>query len=64
MSKKKKNIIISICLIVTAIIFTILVGIVDVQKVGLQGTNLGFATINKYIFKILGESKFWYQITE
>ena len=64
MNKKKKNIIISACLIIAAIIFTILVKTIDVKTVGLQGTDLGFSTINKFVFKTLGESNFWYQISE
>lgn len=64
MNKKKKNIIISVCLIIAAIVFTILVKFVDVKAVGLQGTELGFSTINKYVFKTLGENKMWYQISE
>ena len=64
MNKKKKNIIISACLIIVAIIFTILVKVIDVKTVGLQGTELGFSTINKFVFKTLGENKFWYQISE
>ena len=64
MNKKKKNIIISACLIIAAIIFTILVKTIDVKTVGLQGTDLGFSTINKFVFKTLGENKFWYQISE
>lgn len=64
MSKKKKNIIISTMLIIVAVLFTILVKVIDVKTVGLQGTELGFSTINKFVFKTLGESNFWYQISE
>ena len=64
MSKKKKNIIISTMLIIVAVLFTILVKVIDVKTVGLQGTKLGFSTINKFVFKTLGENKFWYQISE
>ena len=64
MSKKKKNIIISTMLIIVAVLFTILVKVIDVKTVGLQGTELGFSTINKFVFKTLGENKFWYQLSE
>ena len=47
-----------------ALLFTILVKVIDVKTVGLQGTELGFSTINKFVFKTLGENKFWYQISE
>lgn len=59
----KKNIIISVILIMFAVIFTILVKTVDVQDIGVNGTNIGFATINKNIFETVGVNDLLYKIT-
>lgn len=61
---KKRNIIISIILIAIAIIFTILVKTFDVKNVGLNGTELGFSTINKNVFETIGENSICKTITD
>lgn len=60
----KRNIIISSILVFMAILFTILAKVIDVKPVGLDNTNLGFSTINKYVFDLLGTSNLWYVITK
>lgn len=64
MSKQKRNIIISTTLITLSILFTLLVKVVDVQQIGVEGTSIGFATINQFVFKTLRENELWYNITE
>lgn len=64
MKYQKRNIIISTILTSLAIIFTILVQIIDVQPVGVNNTKLGFATINKFIFNTIGVNKIWHHITD
>ncbi len=61
---KKKNIIISIVLIVLSILFTVLIKTVDVQSVGVNGTDIGFATINKKVFETIGQNDLLYKISE
>lgn len=63
-SNNKSNIIISGILIVIAIIFSILVKIVDVKNVGVNDMEIGFSSINKFVFNILGTSDLWYKITD
>lgn len=63
MNKIKRNFFISTILIVFAIIFTILVKIIDVNKVGVNETDIGFSTINKFIFETIGVNMIWYDIT-
>ena len=46
MNKKKRNFFISTILILLAVVFTILVKVVDVKQVGVNGTSIGFATVN------------------
>ena len=64
MNNKKRNVLISAILILFAIVFTILVKVVDVKLVGTNNTNIGFATVNQFIFKIIGVNMIWYHITD
>ncbi len=64
MKKGKSNFLVSTILILSAIVFTILVKVVDVQSVGVNGTSIGFATINMLIFKSIGVNMVCYHITD
>ena len=64
MNKKKRNFFISTILIVLALVFTILVKVVDVKQVGVNGTSIGFATLNQFVFKATGVNMIWYHITD
>ena len=58
---KKK---ISISLLFLFAIFTLSVKIIDVKAVGVNNTEIGFATLNVFIHSFLGVNKSWYNITE
>lgn len=64
MNKKKRNFLISAILILIAIVFTILVKVVDVKPVGANETSIGFATVNQFVFKTIGVNMIWYHITD
>lgn len=64
MNKKKRNFLISAILILIAVVFTILVKVVDVKPVGANETNIGFATVNQFVFKTIGVNMIWYHITD
>lgn len=64
MNKKKRNFFISAILILLAVVFTILVKVVDVKPVGVNETNIGFASINQFVFKTIGVNMIWYHITD
>lgn len=64
MDKKKRNYIISGVLILIAVLFTVLVKFIDVKSVGVNGSDIGFATINKFIFDLIGTNDVFYTITE
>ena len=64
MKKEKSNFLVSTILILSAIVFTILIKVVDVQSAGVNGTSIGFATINMLIFKSIGINMVWYHITD
>ena len=64
MNKKKRNFLITTILILLAVLFTILVKVVDVKAIGVNETNIGFATVNQFVFKTIGINMIWYHITD
>ena len=64
MNKKKRKIFISTILILLAVVFTILVKVVDVKLVGVNETSIGVAYINQFVFKTVGVNMIWYHITD
>ena len=62
--KKRNNFFISTIFILLAVVFTILVKVVDVESVGVTGINIGFSTLNKFIFDKIGVNMMWYYITD
>ena len=64
MKKGKSNFLVSAILILSAIVFTILVKVVDVKQVGVNETSIGFATVNQFVFKTTGVNMVWYHITD
>ncbi len=61
---KKKNIIISIILIILSITFTILVKRIDVKPIGPDNSLVGFASINETVKNLIGQNMTFYKITE
>ena len=47
-----------------SIIFTLLVVKFDVKSVGVNATNIGFSSLNTFVFSKIGTSNIWYNITE
>lgn len=54
----------AVIMTVVAILATVLVATVDVQPVGVEGTALGFATINTGFFSRFGENHTFYTISK
>ena len=61
---KKKNIIICILLTIISIAYTFFVKTIDVQSIGPDNSNVGFATINETFSNIVGSNMLLYKITE
>ena len=61
---KKKNIIMSCCLLLVPIIYTLLVKYVDVRAIGPNGSSVGFGAINKFVSNLLGVHMSLYKLTE
>ena len=49
MKKGKRKILTGACLLAAFVIWTVLVGIVDVQPIGPDGSRVGFATVNGFV---------------
>ena len=61
---KKRNLIITILLLVSSIIFIILLKIIDIKCDAVNNSCIGFATINQFIFNKIGVNMTWYVITD
>lgn len=64
MKENRKNILISVILLIAFILFTILVKFVDVSSIGPNSSNVGFSTLNSFILKKVGINMVFYKITE
>lgn len=60
----KKGFIIAISLIAAFILWTVLVGVVDVQAIGPNGSKVGFATVNRFFYTLTGTSFGLYILTD
>lgn len=61
---KKRNLLFSVLFLFLAILFTILVQVVDVQAIGPNESLVGFATINQVVFDTLKTNDTLYHLTE
>ena len=60
----KKNIVMGVILIALFIIYTILIQIIDVKPLGLNGTDIGFYTINSWFHNLCGLNFTLYTVTD
>ena len=61
---KRKNLIITILLLVSSIIFIVLLKRIDIKCDAVNNSCIGFATINQLIFNKIGVNMIWYVITD
>ena len=47
-----------------AVILILLIRFVDVRPIGPAGTRIGMSHLNLYVFRLLGASMLWYEITD
>ena len=62
--KLKKNFIFSGIPAALFLLLILLVKVADVKPIGPMGSEIGLASLNGSMFKLLGESTFWYKLTE
>lgn len=60
----KKKVVLSINLWVLAIVFTILVKVLDQAPIGPNGSVVGFSHVNQIFAQVIGENQVFYKITE
>lgn len=65
MKKKSQRALISgVSLIAAFVLWTVLVRFVDVQKIGPEGSSVGFATLNGFVHGLTGVNMFLYNVTD
>ena len=63
-TNEKKTLITGIILILAFAIWTMLIQLIDVQAVGINNTNVGFATLNTWFHSLTGANMTLYTITD
>ena len=61
---KKKNMIIAIILTVISVVYTLCVKYIDVKNIGPNNSSVGFASMNKFFYNLIGNHMWIYKITE
>ena len=61
--KCKKYLLISFVFFLLFLIFTAAVMLVDVESIGPEKSNIGFASINTFFFELFKVSFLWYKVT-
>ena len=62
--KVKSSFIVTGLLFLLFVLFTVVVSTVDVRQIGPQGSEVGLATLNEFVFQKLGVRMIWYSITD
>ena len=60
----KKKLMLGSILTITFIIWTVLIQIIDVQPLGQNGTDIGFATVNCWFHQLTDSNMLLYTITD
>lgn len=64
MKKQKKHLILSITLLAIAIVYTILIQVIDVKPLGVNNSNIGFSSINIAVSEYIGTNMVLYNLTK
>ena len=62
--KNQRNLWIAVGLFVAFVLWTVLITFVDVQPIGPEGSEVGFASLNGFMHELLGEHMLLYTITD
>ena len=63
-SSKREGFIWSGCLLLAFVLWTLLIQTVDVQPVGVNGTNVGFVAVNTWFHRLTGVHMGLYTVTD
>ena len=61
---KRKQLWVAVALLAAFALWTVLVSVVDVRPIGPDGSSVGFATLNRFIYGLTGVNWFLYSITD
>ena len=61
---KRKQLWVAVALLAAFALWTVLVSVVDVRPIGPDGSSVGFATLNRFIYGLTGVNWFFYSITD
>ena len=61
---KKKKILISTVLLISFVLWTLLISVVEVKPIGPEGSKVGFATLNRFVHELTGVNITLYVITD
>jgi undecaprenyl-diphosphatase len=61
---KRKQLWVAVALLTAFALWTVLVSVVDVRPIGPGGSSVGFATLNRFIYRLTGVNWFLYSITD
>ena len=64
MKQKRNKFFLAAGFLIAFLVWTIALQLVDVQAIGLEGTTVGFATMNKYMHELTGVHMSLYDITD
>ena len=64
MKTKKRLFFVSIAFIFAFALWTVLIQVIDVQNIGVNGTDVGFATVNSWFHALTGVNMTLYSITD
>ena len=62
--ENKHTFFITVLLCISSVIFTRLTKLADVQPIGPQKSEIGFAAVNGFIHNLFGVNMIWYHITD
>lgn len=63
-SHARRNLILAALLLSLAIAYTFAVRFIDVAPIGPEGSSVGFSSLNRFIFELLGVDLFFYTLTD
>ena len=62
--RNRNNYYFTAILFIAFIILTSMIKSIDVKPEGPEGSSIGFATVNLFVFNLFGVNLFWYQLTD
>ena len=62
--ESQRNLLLAMCLFAAFVVWTLVIRYIDVQAIGPQGSNVGFAAINRFVHNLTGVHMDLYTVTD